>query len=60
MTEQEKAYYKLQKVFVEIQQKLEKYNLVGINPPEYLLQQLEQTKRRLDIFSKARGKAKNS
>ena len=60
MTEQEKAYYELQKVLVDIQQKLEKYNLAGISPPENLLQQFEQVKRRLHIFSKVRDKAKNS
>jgi hypothetical protein len=53
MTEQEKAFHGLQKYFFEVQDKLEKYKRAGTNPPEYLLQKFEQTKRRLHIFSKA-------
>ena len=53
MTEQEKAYYDLQKYFLSLQHKLEKYKMTGIKPPEHLLQKLDQTKRRLHIFSKA-------
>jgi hypothetical protein len=54
MTDQEKAFFNLQKYFFAIQHKLEKYKMAGINPPEYLLHKFEQTKRRLHIFSKAR------
>jgi hypothetical protein len=54
MTEQEKAFIRLQKYFFALQQKLEKYKIAGHNPPEYLLQKFEQTKRRLHIFAKAR------
>ena len=56
MTAQEKAFYDLQKYFLSLQHKLEKYKMSGTNPPEYLLQKFEQTKRRLHIFSKARQK----
>jgi len=56
MTEQEKAFYSLQKYFLALQFKLEKYKLAGSNPPEYLLQKIEQTKRRLYIFSKTNQK----
>ena len=56
MTDQEKAYISLQKYFFALQHKLEKYKMAGANPPEYLLQKFEQTKRRLHIFSKAREK----
>jgi hypothetical protein len=52
MTAQEKAFYDLQKYFLSLQHTLEKYKMAGINPPEYLLQKFEQTKRRLHIFSK--------
>jgi hypothetical protein len=55
MTEQEKAFHSLQKYFFEVQDKLEKYKMAGIKPPEYLLHKFEQTKRRLHIFSKALG-----
>ena len=51
--EQEKAFFELQKVFLAIQHKLEKYKMAGSNPPEYLLQRFEQAKRNLHIFSKA-------
>ncbi len=54
MTDQEKTFISLQKYFFAVQNKLEKYKMAGINPPEYLLQKFEQTKRRLHIFSKAR------
>ena len=54
MTEQEKAFYSLQKYFIALKHKLEKYKMAGVNPPEYLLQKFEQTKRRLHVFSKAR------
>ena len=56
MTAQEKAFYDLHKYFLSLQHKLEKYKMTGNNPPEYLLQKFEQTKRRLHIFSKARQK----
>jgi hypothetical protein len=56
MTEQEKAFYSLQKYFLALKFKLEKYKLAGSNPPEYLLQKFEQTKRRLHVFSKAHQK----
>ncbi len=35
---------------------LEKYKMTGLNPPDYLLQEFEDTKRKLRIFSKARDK----
>ena len=54
MTGQEKALFSLQKYFLALQHKLEKYKMAGIIPPEYLLQKFEETKRRLHIFSKAR------
>jgi hypothetical protein len=54
MTDQEKTFISLQKYFFAVQNKLEKYKMAGINPPEYLLQKFEQTKRRLHIFSKTR------
>ena len=53
MTEQEKAFISLQKYFFALQHKLEKYKMAGHNPPEYLLQKFEETKRRLHIFSTA-------
>ena len=56
MTEQEKAFYVLQKYFLAIQHKLAKYKSAGVAPPEYLLEKFEETKRRLHIFSKAREK----
>jgi len=58
MTAQEKAFYDLQKYFLSIQHKLEKYKMTGVYPPEYLLKKFEQTKRRLHIFSKALEKNK--
>jgi hypothetical protein len=54
MTDQEKAFYDLQKFLLSIQHKMEKYKMAGLNPPEYLVQRFQQTKRRLHIFSKAR------
>ena len=56
MTDKEKAFHSLQNYFFEVQEKLQRYELAGIEPPEYLLQKFEQTKRRLHIFSKARQK----
>ena len=53
MIEKEKTFYDLQKYFLFLQHKLEKYKMTGIKPPEHLLQKFEQTKRRLHIFSKA-------
>ena len=53
MTEQEKAFHGLQKLVFELQEKLDRYKMAGIDPPEYLSQKFEQTKRRLHIFSKA-------
>lgn len=58
MTDQKKAFISLQKIFFELQDKLNKYKMAGISPPGYLLQHYEQTKRRLHIFSKARGNKK--
>jgi len=58
MTAQEKAYYDLQKYFLSLRHKLEKYKMTGISPPEYLLQKFEETKRRLHIFAKAHKKNK--
>jgi hypothetical protein len=60
MTGQEKALFSLQKYFLALQHKLEKYKLAGINPPDFLLQNFEQAKRRLHIFSKARDKKTTS
>ena len=54
MTDQQKAFVSLQKLFFELQNELKKYKMVGHNPPDCLLQKFEQTKRRLHIFSKAR------
>jgi len=56
MTNQEKAYISLQKYFLSLQHKLTRYKIAGLNPPEYLLERFEHTKRRLRIFSKAREK----
>jgi hypothetical protein len=56
MTAQEKAFYDLQKYFLSLQHKLETYKIAGINPPDYLQKKIQQTKRRLHIFSKARKK----
>jgi len=56
MTEQEKAYISLNKYFLALQHKMTKYKLAGLYPPEYLLKGIEDTKRRLLIFSKARDK----
>ena len=51
MTEQEKAYMSLNKYFLSLQHKLEKYKMSGTEPPEYLLQHFEDAKRKLRIFS---------
>jgi len=59
MTAQEKAFYDLQKYFLSLQHKLEKCKMTGTNPPDSLLKKMEQTKRRLHVFSKACEK-KNS
>lgn len=56
MTEQEKAYISLNKYFLALQNKIAKYKMVGLNPPDYLQQRFEDAKRRLRIFSKAREK----
>ena len=56
MTDQEKAYIKLNKYFLALQTKLTRYKIDGLKPPDYLLERFEQTKRRLQIFSKAREK----
>jgi hypothetical protein len=53
MTDKEKAYISLNKYFLSLQHKLTKYEMTGLNPPEYLLKSFEDTKRRLRIFSKA-------
>jgi hypothetical protein len=53
MTEQEKAHYSLQRYFLALQYKLALYEMEGLNPPEYLLKNFEDTKRKLHIFSKA-------
>jgi len=53
MTEQEKAYYGLQQYFLALQYKLTLYEMEKLNPPEYLLKNFEDTKRKLHIFSKA-------
>lgn len=53
MTEQEKAFHSLQKSFFVLQDELAKYEMAGTDPPKHLLQQFEQIKRRLHIFSKA-------
>jgi hypothetical protein len=53
MTNQEKAYVKLNKYFLAIQTKLTRYKMAGQSPPDYLLQHFEDTKRKLRIFSKA-------
>jgi hypothetical protein len=60
MTDQEKAFISLNRYFLSLQHKLVKYKMAGINPPEYLLQKFDQTKRRLQIFSKARAKRNSS
>jgi hypothetical protein len=56
MTEQEKAYYGLQQYFLALQYKLTLYEMEKLNPPEYLLKNFEDTKRKLHIFSKAHEK----
>ena len=56
MTEQEKAYISLNKYFLALQHKIAKYKMAGLYPPDYLQQRFEDAKRRLRIFSKARGK----
>ena len=56
MTNQEKAYIKLNKYFQALQFKITKYLMAGQYPPDYLQQNFEDTKRRLRIFSKARNK----
>ncbi len=53
MTEQEEAYYNLHKYFLALQHKLTLYEMEGINPPEHLLKNFENTKRELRIFPKA-------
>jgi hypothetical protein len=56
MTEQEKAYISLQKYFLALQHYLTKYKMTGLNPPDYLLKQFEDAKRKFRTFSKAREK----
>jgi hypothetical protein len=56
MTNQEKAYIKLNKYFQALQFKITKYLMAGQYPPDYLQQKFEDTKRRLRIYSKARNK----
>jgi hypothetical protein len=53
MTEQEKAYYDLHRYFLALQHKLTLYEMEEINPPEFLLKNLEDTKRQLEIISKS-------
>ena len=54
MAEQEKAFINLQKYFLSLQHKLTKHKMNGLNPPDHLLIKIEDAKRRLRIFSKAR------
>ena len=53
MNEQEKAYIHLNRYFLSLQHKLEKYRMSGMEPPEYLLQHFEDAKRKLRISSMA-------
>ncbi len=57
MTEQEKAFISLRKYYLFLQHKLTKYEMVGINPPKFILKNFDDAKRRLQIFSKARQKS---
>jgi hypothetical protein len=57
MTDQEKEYLKINKYYLAIQTKLTRYKMAGQSPPDYLLQQLKDTKRKLAIFSKALEKS---
>ena len=56
MTDQEKAFKKLQKHFLVLREELAQYERDGIAPPNNLLKKFEQAERRLWIFSKAIGK----
>jgi hypothetical protein len=53
MTDQEKAYFSLNKYFLSLQHKLTEYEMSRQNPPSYLVKHFEAAKRRLRIFSKA-------
>ena len=54
MTDQEKAYFSLRKYFVSLQHKLTRYKIAGLDPPDYLKEKFEDTKRKIQIFDKAR------
>jgi hypothetical protein len=56
MTDQKKAYVVLNKYFLVLQNKITRYKIARLKPPEYLLERFEHTKRRLRILSKALNK----
>ena len=53
MTEQEKYFINLQKLFFELQKELKKYKMVGHNPPDCLLKKYEEAERELNYLSQA-------
>ena len=57
MTDQEKAYVIQNKYFLALQNKIARYKIAGLNPPDYLQQRFEVAKRRLRILSKALNKS---
>ena len=59
MTEQEKYFINLQKLFFELQKELKKYKMVGHNPPDCLLKKYEEAERELNYLSQALDKSLN-
>ena len=55
MNDTEKAFIDLHKKYLFLQHKLERYEMNGVFPPEYLFKKIEKTKRRLQIFCKTRN-----
>ena len=53
MTEQEKYFISLQKLFFELKNELKKYKMIGHNPPDSLLKQYDDAKRELNYLADA-------
>jgi len=53
MNDREKKMIALHKLFLNLSYKIEKYKIVGVNPPEYLLEKFKIAERYLRLISKA-------
>ena len=52
MTDQEKTFFNAQKYFLALKDKVTKYKMAGMKPPDYLLENLFNAKTYLDKISK--------